>query len=38
MKILSYNVRGLGNRAKWRIIRELISKEKVVLLVSRNKA
>ncbi|XP_057444431.1 uncharacterized protein LOC130736645 [Lotus japonicus] len=29
MRILTYNVRGLGNSVKWRIIREMITKEEV---------
>ncbi|XP_057415016.1 uncharacterized protein LOC130709903 [Lotus japonicus] len=29
MRILTYNIRGLGNSVKWRIIRELIIKEEV---------
>lgn len=30
MRILSYNVKGLGNIIKWRIIRDLIIKEELI--------
>lgn len=32
MKIMSYNVRGLGGRVKKRVIRELVQKEDVGVL------
>lgn len=31
MRILSFNVRGLGSKVKWRVIRDLIAREKVDL-------
>lgn len=33
MIIISYNVRGLRNKVKWRMIREMVVKEKVELMM-----
>ena len=33
MKILSYNVRGLGSKAKWRCLKDVVIKEQVEVLL-----